>query len=123
MTWREEQLPGNPPRKVYAITGAGRAALRDALMESPRSDVFKSEFLFLNLFADVVPHAHMQKTCADRIEALQNELERLSNARTSCDHPGSQFAIGYGIALTQAAIDYLKTTSVPSAQQDTVAAE
>ncbi len=124
VTWREEQLPGNPPRKVYAITDAGRAALRDALMEPPKWDVFKSEFLFLNLFSELVPSHHLETVKITRINALRAELERLEEAKTVCDHPGSQFAIGYGLALTHAAVDYLEKTHVPDAEHDTaVAAE
>lgn len=122
VTWREEQIPGNPPRKVYAITDAGRDALRDALMEAPRWDVFKSEFLFLNLFTDIVPTSHLEAMRDERVANLQAERERLIEAETACDHPGSQFAIGYGLALTDAAIDYLKKTRIPSLQPDKVAA-
>lgn len=124
VTWREEQIPGNPPRKVYAITDTGRAVLREALMETPRWDVFKSEFLFLNLFSEIVPTQHLEKTKLTRIEELRAELDRLEEAKSTCDHPGSQFAIGYGLALTQAAIGYLRETKVQGTAQDTtVAAE
>ncbi|MGI9407895.1 MAG: PadR family transcriptional regulator [Hyphomicrobiaceae bacterium] len=108
VTWREEQIPGNPPRKVYAITDDGITALTQALMEEPRWDVFKSEFLFLNLFEDLVPAQHMEAMRNTRITALDAELERLHEAADTCDHPGSQFAIGYGIALTSAAVEYLR---------------
>lgn len=124
LTWREEQVPGNPTRKVYAITPEGREALRDALLETPKWDVFKSEFLFLNLFSDILPEKHLQKMCARRADELRAELDRLDEAQASCDHPGSQFAIGYGQALTRAALEYLEN-SLASAipPKTTVAAE
>ncbi|MGI9407184.1 MAG: PadR family transcriptional regulator [Hyphomicrobiaceae bacterium] len=108
VTWREEQIPGNPPRKVYAITDAGLAELTEALMEKPRSDIFKSEYLFLNLFEDLVPASHMDAMRETRIAELESELKRLLDAAETCNHPGSQFAIGYGVALTGAAVGYLK---------------
>lgn len=121
VTWREEQSPGNPTRKIYAITDAGRAALQDALSEAPKPDVFKSEFLFLNLFSDVLPAAHLKRAKHDRIEALKAEHDRLEEARNTCEHPGSQFAIGYGLALTRAAIEFLQETVVPATDTETVA--
>ncbi len=124
VTWREEQIPGNPPRKVYAITDAGRDALKEALLGKPRWDIFKSEFLFLNLFSEILPAAHLEEARRTRVADLQAELGRLEDAKNNCDHPGSQFAIGYGLALTHAAINYLQQTVAPPSQlETTVAAE
>ncbi|MEL6289788.1 MAG: PadR family transcriptional regulator [Pseudomonadota bacterium] len=115
VTWREEKQAGNPPRKVYAITQAGRAELHASLLETPRDDVFKSEFLFLHLFSGFLSREHLQRLTEKRIADLEAERDRMLHARCDCGHPASKFALGYGIALNSAGIDYLKSTPLPEA--------
>ena len=107
VTWREEHQPGKPARKIYSITVAGSAALIAALGEQPRPDVFKSEFLFLSLFVDLIGETHLQRAIDMRMELHRTEIARLKEAAGRCQERGSQFAIGYGIALGEAAIAYL----------------
>lgn len=115
VTWREETQDGKPARKVYSITEKGRTALVDALSAPPSPDIFKSEFLFITIFADLLEADRVADLIASRIAHLQEQVDRLKEASGCCDHAGSQFAIGYGIALHQAALDYLKRAEFPLA--------
>ncbi|MEL6746368.1 MAG: PadR family transcriptional regulator [Pseudomonadota bacterium] len=105
---RTEHADGKPSRKIYTITDAGRIALREALYEPPRPDVFKSEFLFLTLFDDLVDPAHLLAMIEQRIVFLRDEQERLHAAREDCGTESDRFAIRYGEALNLAALELLE---------------
>lgn len=106
---RVEQQEGKPARKVYSITDAGRAEFIASLNEAPAPDKIKSEFLFLMLSSEFMNTDQVERAIDDRIAWLSQEIERMNEFRMDCDHTGSQFAIGYGTALYEAARNYLKT--------------
>ena len=108
VTWREETQPGKPARKVYSITEEGRAAHLQSLYEGPKPDIFKSEFLFLCLYSNFLDGGFMRRITDAQIAQIEEGLERLHDASAKCDHPESCFAIGYGKALHEAALGYLK---------------
>lgn len=105
---REVAQPGKPTRKVYSITEAGREELLRALSGGAQPDIFKSEFLFLCLYCEALDEAHIEAALRRQRDQLQESLERLKGAHEKCDHPPSRFAIGYGIALHEAALAYLR---------------
>ena len=107
VSWREEQEEGKPARKVYSITQQGRTNLVNSLHEQPKEDVFKSEFLFICLYAQALEQNHLEQMLDHKIQKLQDELQKLSEKEECCDHPGSNFAIGYGKAINQAALGYI----------------
>ena len=49
---------GKPNRRVYSITDAGRTALSQMFQRPARADTFRSEFLFLAMFAQYLPIRH-----------------------------------------------------------------
>lgn len=108
LTWHEEAHPGKPARKVYAITDEGRAAFAEFIQETPKADLFKSEFLFTCLYADLLPPDHLRLIIEGQMEHLQAGLDHLTQAKGLCDRRGTQFAIGYGIAMKEAALKYLQ---------------
>ncbi len=108
VAWDLAAGEGKPNRKVYRITPAGRIALREAMYEPPRADIFKSEFLFLCLLCDVVGADHLREMIDRRLAQHHAERDRMLAAAQDCDHPGSQFAIDYGLALAEAAITFLE---------------
>ncbi len=108
VTCRTEIQPGKPSRKIYAITPAGQAELFRALEESPKPNRFKSEFLFLGLFANVLPAALTKKAIRQHENELSVLVEDMQTHYDCCKKPGSQFAIGYGIAANKAALEYLR---------------
>lgn len=108
VTWREEAQPGKPSRKIYSITEEGRKAFINALYESPKPDIFKSEFLFICLYFDHLDADYISSILDQRIAELEGCLQELNDKEGCCDHLGSRFAIGYGRALTEAAINYVR---------------
>ncbi len=106
---RHEDRSTGRPRNVYRITDAGRAALIDALDDTPGPDQFRSEFLFVCLYADSLNPERANQLIESRLVQMEQGLERLIECAEKCDHAGSRFALGYGIALHEAAIQYLKS--------------
>ena len=98
-----------PDKKLYRITGAGRARLaHDLLAAEPRHRV-RSEFLALVYFAHLLPPervAEVLETMTLRIErTVEAELAALSDCSMT---PGQRFALGYGRTVLAAALDYLR---------------
>ncbi len=108
VTVRVEQQEGKPARKIYSITKSGRAELISCLNEAPAPDKFKSEFLFLMLCSEFMHPAQVEMALDDRMAWLEEEIFRMNECRLECDHTGSLFALGYGMAIYKAAQDYLK---------------
>ena len=79
-----------------------------ALGETPQPNRFKSEFLFVGLFADLIPSDHMEKVIKLHEQRLSEKLGEMRQCYDSCEHRGSRFALGYGIAANEAALNYLK---------------
>ena len=109
ITCREETTPGKPSRKIYALTPEGHAALVEALGEDPRQDVFKSEFLMQTVCAALIPAAHLERILAARTTYLEGELAHLQAEMAAASDPGTRFAIGYGEALTRAALSHVRS--------------
>lgn len=104
---REEQQSGRPDRKVYSITKAGRAALKDALRQDPAPDKLKSEFLFKMVFAAMLEPETVDGLVSRRLRAHEGEIEKLKHAREKCTRADNRFVIGFGLAVHEAARDYL----------------
>ncbi len=105
---REEHQEGKPTRKVYSITEEGRQEFIANLGENPAPDKFKSQFLFLMMSAEYLTPDQIRKFIDDRISYLKCECSHLDEVREHCDHAGSQFVIGYGEAMCQAALKYME---------------
>ncbi len=108
VTYREEAEAGKPQRKIYSLTPLGRAALMTTLETTPGPDKFKSEFLFYGLFADKMPAAQFETLLDKKIASVREALEKLKGAMGCCDHEPSRFALGYGVAMNEAVLAYLK---------------
>jgi len=107
VTSHEERHPGKPPRRVYAITEAGRAAFVRALGEPPGADVLKSEFLLVMLCAEVVDPEHARHLIDERLADYQTRIDQMEEAERNCEHPGSLFVIGFGLAMYRAMRSHL----------------
>ena len=104
---RKESNPGRPDRKVYSINEAGRADFNATLQNDPREDIVKSEFLFVMMCADLLPGAHITHLLDQRLSQLEAKIAHLKDVNTSCEHQGSRFVIGYGLAMYEATHAYL----------------
>ncbi len=109
VTVRSETQPGRPERKIYSITGKGRAVLQEALHTDPAPDKFKSEFLFQMLFMDRIDPQHLAVIYDAYIEEQEAELKRVEDSRNELpDHAGARFVNDFGRVLLGTAIAFLK---------------
>lgn len=108
VTFAEEDEAGKPNRKIYSITESGHQALHLALSSAPGADRFKSEFLFHSLFADKMPDDFFRSRLAAKISETRATVERLKSSLEKCDHEPSGFALGFGVAINEAALTYLE---------------
>jgi PadR family transcriptional regulator AphA len=107
VTCREQSQSGKPARKVYSITDAGRTAFIEALMEHPRADEFRSEFLLVAKCAQLLPPQIIARAIKDRVAYLKAELAQFQECHDDCDNPAARWTIKYGHTVHQASLDYL----------------
>lgn len=98
---------GRPDKKTYEITSAGRKVLVQKLSAAnPGEDKFKSNFLFTLFFAEEMPHDFLRDILDSRIEWYREKLDVMrgfGDGRAD----GKDLVRGFGIAVYQAAHDYL----------------
>jgi PadR family transcriptional regulator, regulatory protein AphA len=99
---------GKPTKKIYSITAAGRHALIQALEQPPGPDRLRSDFLFIMFFGQLLPAGDVDSLISGRVEMLHRRLGEMEECRKP-DMPGGEaFSLGYGMAIYQAAADYLE---------------
>ena len=113
VTVRATEQDGKPDKKVYSITGAGRAELAHSLAVDPAKDKFKSEFLFQMLLNEYLSSEHIAAIYDAQIEYLKGEMEHARSCTSEGagrgeNHPGMQFVGGYGMACLEAGLQYLE---------------
>ncbi|MCS6948331.1 MAG: hypothetical protein NZM12_12020, partial [Steroidobacteraceae bacterium] len=102
---------GRPQRKIYRITPRGEEALRQALQSAEPTHKVRSEFLAVLYFAHLLPPERIRQLLDERIAAMEKGLARLRNSHCPAEHrwpPSVRFVQGFGAALLEAAIEYLK---------------
>jgi len=100
---------GRPDRKVYRITPAGEAALREALATCEPTHKVRSELLAVLYFSNLMPPRRVKALLDAQLAVMEQGLVRMK--RTGCpgehEWPNSvRFVQGFGIALLEAAADY-----------------
>ena len=103
----EEPQEKRPHKKVYSITQAGRLALVEALLEDPRPDRYRSDFMVTVLFADLLPPGHLDALLEDRIRLYRSFVDKIES-RQGGRSPGQDFVNGLGHAIYSAALAYLE---------------
>ncbi|MFT4083209.1 MAG: helix-turn-helix transcriptional regulator [Nocardioides sp.] len=98
---RDELQSGRPNKRVYTITRAGKAALRDFTVQPSRSHAIKDELLIKVQAADigdlpaVIAGLEMRHTeCADRLEIYEHLIESYRRGRSEDDYLASARRIG-----------------------------
>ena len=76
---RLEHQDGKPARKVYSINEAGREVLRGNLRDSPKPDIFRSEFLLIAMCADLLDIGDMEHALDVHIAQVAAELAKLDD--------------------------------------------
>lgn len=106
---REVAQDGRPAKKVYTINQSGRMMLSTALSQSPSPDRLRSDFLFVTFFGELLPARDIDRLIGDRIANLHDRLGEMRACSEKTSGPGEVFALGYGLAVHEAAIDYLES--------------
>ncbi len=74
LTSSEEREPGKPARKIYSITDAGREELISHMSDTPKQDIFKSEFLLIAMCAEMLDRSIVSNVIDHRINQLEKEI-------------------------------------------------
>ena len=117
VTSRQEQQAGKPPRKVYMINEAGRAALRAQVKEPPGPDVFRSEFLLVGMCADLLDEGDLARAIEVHMRNIEAELAMLEEMRKGFGDSWSCWLTDYGATCLGTQLAWLK------ANRERVAAE
>jgi DNA-binding PadR family transcriptional regulator len=109
VTSRIEQQDGKPAKKIYAITEAGRAALRHELCEPLGDDVFRSPFLLFARFAHILPTDIVETRLQERLDHILDEKKKLEGiaADEGCTAADS-WIVNYGLACLTAAEQHVR---------------
>lgn len=110
-----EVIPGldRPPRKIYSITGAGRQALQSWIEQPVAASTSLKAFVMRLLLADSYTQpgllAHLQQRWAQVAAHHATFVEDAGNPdeRSSL---GQRMALGYGLVLARAELDWLDST-------------
>ena len=108
------QIPqtGKPDRKSYRITDEGRQAFDKALRSSNPTHRIRSEFLATLYFSHLLDSDQLNALLDGQLNELQEEIKHIDEITEQWDEntpTGARFVSGFGAALTQAAVDYIKT--------------
>ncbi len=108
LSFRTEEQEGRPGKKIYSITEMGRAKFQKALLKPPAVDKFRSEFLFIMMFADQLPLEHVKELLDRQIADLKRDAAEIAEMMVCADTPGRRFVNGFGQEAIAASIDYLE---------------
>jgi PadR family transcriptional regulator, regulatory protein AphA len=109
VTVREEEQAGKPDKKVYAISEAGRNALKRSICVLPAKDKYKSEFLFQMLLQDFMSPDILVLAIDKQLADLREDLLCIEQCRADTQSSeGGLFVAGYGEAVLTASVSYLE---------------
>jgi len=120
---RAEAQEKRPDRKVYSITPAGRSAFIASLLKPLPEDRHRSPFVFAMLFSDLLPPGRVSALLEDYIAQTEAKLAQLNAGNTNPKNSGEEFANGFGRAIYEAALDFLKKQRPRFEMPEAVAAE
>jgi PadR family transcriptional regulator, regulatory protein AphA len=106
---RAEAQEKRPDRKVYSITPAGREAFLASLLKPLPEDRHRSPFVFAMLFSDCLPEGRVAEMVDTYIAQTEAKLAQLNAGNTKPKTSGEAFANGFGRAIYEAMLDFLKT--------------
>jgi DNA-binding PadR family transcriptional regulator len=107
VTCHSEQQEKRPDKKIYSVTDKGRAAFTEALLEPLAEDKFRSEFLFVMLFAHLLTPERIKALIDEKVEEHRQLSERLSGP-AEIGTPAADFIKDFGAVVHKASVDYLE---------------
>lgn len=96
-----------PDKNVYSITPKGRDSLIETLLVVPGPDRYRSDFLFILFLGDLVPQRHLKEIFDQRIGFYRQQIDRMEGCNLADRPAGQRFVHGFGLAIYQAAVNYL----------------
>src|SRR5690348_10994906 len=106
---RSEAQEKRPDRKVYSITPAGRTAFIASLLKPLPEDRHRSPFVFAMLFADLLPSERVTGMLDTYIAQMEEKQAHLNAHHDASKSSGERFVAGYGRAVYDAILNYLRT--------------
>jgi DNA-binding PadR family transcriptional regulator len=113
VTCSDEPQQGKPDRRVYHLTDAGHQAfVKDLETAEPQHKV-KSDFLLILYFAHLLTPERLDSVLDDRIAHLDRQLGLIQQSKQDVTAMvplslGAEFVNGFGNAVINAALDYLR---------------
>lgn len=113
VSFHEQAQEKRPTKKVFTLTQAGRAHFFQTLMSTEPTEQHRSDFLFLMMFAHLLPTQQNRALLERQTAHLQGELEVLERIIQECETltPGMRFTLEYGIAANQALLRLMRKRS------------
>ena len=103
----EEQQEGKPNRKVYSITDLGRQEFLLALSQPAQKDIYKSQFLLLAVFAELMQPKDVKRAIDMQIEYLETELRILDSELKDMKLTAADWVGNYGCACLNQGLQYI----------------
>lgn len=107
VTSRQEAQAGKPDRKIYSISETGRAEFAASLLQPPRQDIFRSEFLLVAMFAELAGPAAVARAIALRTKQIEQERNHLMSISDEKPSASVDWVCRYGIACMEGSLAYL----------------
>ncbi len=108
VTARIETQEKRPAKKVYRLTEAGRRHFIDALHTSGAGETFRSDFILLMFFAELLDGDKIASIFEQHENELRQTLEMLESIRAGGGQsPGQRFTLDYGITMKKAALAFI----------------
>lgn len=95
---REETQPGKPPRRVYALTAAGREAFVAEMSVAPEKDIFRSHFGIIALCTPFLPRETIARAIDERLKQQRTEIAQLEPLVEQEQHRSVGWLLEWGIA-------------------------
>jgi len=105
---RDERQNGRPDKKVYSLNQKGHAAFQEALLRDLAEDKYRSEFLFVSAFADLLPAYHITELIDKQITSMKRMAAEASESTAESHTAGVRFVKGFGQVMYETAIKYLE---------------
>ncbi|TVT59550.1 MAG: PadR family transcriptional regulator [Sedimenticola thiotaurini] len=114
VSFREETQEKRPTKKVFTITPAGHEHFYQTLLKSEPAEQYRSDFLFLMMFAHLLPQEHIKTLLNKQTENLEMELGILERILTECQTltPGMRFTLEYGVTGNKALLKLMQQRSL-----------
>lgn len=107
VTFEEQAQDSRPDKKVYRITPAGRQALFDAVNGPVGDDKYRSDFLFVLYFAQLLGPGHLDRLIGQRIDRLKAALADLGPCVTP-PTVGNRIVCDFGRVMFETEIAFLE---------------